>query len=416
MKKEKKEKIQRPVQKKSMSTAHHMENEGENKGLSIMPPPLQFKSITGKEEEKKSPVQKKSNSNGMPENVQTKMENAFGHDFSNVNVHTNSSSSKDMGALAYAQGNDIHFASGQYNPQSQKGQELIGHELTHVVQQREGRVKPTTKAKGVAVNDDKKLEKEADDMGRKSAGTNMVQQKSVQNKTAGNIVQKQDASIALQVAAPTGVCTEFGDFTIYPDSFIGPLPVNSRDDTSWNIRRSQYNLLISRVTSIKNATGKLTVTGTASFKTRTYLDLAWLLTSGVGRSLIDGIQSSSHNVSIQERAGGNATGYGSDDSYERNTTPPTPGTGSNATVYYNPNVLQIGDGSASWMTRPPAIGLAHELIHAWTGVKGTRARGNDTDGNRRRELQATGLGEFRNAVISENRFRAAFGLPRRTEY
>jgi len=53
MKKEEKEKVQRPIQKKSMSTAHHTESEGENKGLSMMPPTLQFKSLGEKEEKKK---------------------------------------------------------------------------------------------------------------------------------------------------------------------------------------------------------------------------------------------------------------------------------------------------------------------------------------------------------------------------
>jgi len=120
-------------------------------------------------EEEEVPLQKKSdNSNGLPAPVQTQMEGALGADFSNVNIHTNSQSATDVGALAYTQGNDVHFAPGQYNPESSTGQELIGHELTHVVQQREGRVQPTTQAKGLPVNDDKGLEDEADAGGRKA--------------------------------------------------------------------------------------------------------------------------------------------------------------------------------------------------------------------------------------------------------
>ncbi len=105
----------------------------------------------------------------LPNLVQSKMEGAMGADFSGVNIHTESQNATNVGALAYAQGNDVHFAPGQYDPQSSSGQELIGHELAHVVQQREGRVQPTTQAKGVPVNDDKGLEAEADDMGRKAA-------------------------------------------------------------------------------------------------------------------------------------------------------------------------------------------------------------------------------------------------------
>lgn len=128
-------------------------------------------------EEEEEPLQKKSdNSNGLPAPVQNQMEGALGADFSNVNIHANSQSATDVGALAYTQGNDVHFAPGQYNPESSSGQELIGHELTHVVQQREGRVQPTTQAKGLPVNDDKGLEDEADAGGRKA----------VQMKGAGN--------------------------------------------------------------------------------------------------------------------------------------------------------------------------------------------------------------------------------------
>lgn len=110
-----------------------------------------------------------SSSDKMPPLVQRKMESSFGADFSNVNIHKNSAQSTDMNAHAFTQGNDIHFAPGQYNPESQQGQELLGHELTHVVQQRAGVVKPTTQMKGVGVNDDAALENEADVMGKKAA-------------------------------------------------------------------------------------------------------------------------------------------------------------------------------------------------------------------------------------------------------
>ena len=101
--------------------------------------------------------------------VQAKMERSFHQDFSDVKVTENSAEAENMGALAFTQGQDVHFAPGQYNPTSGAGQELIGHELTHVVQQQQGRVKANQQAKGVAVNDDPALEQEADVMGRKAA-------------------------------------------------------------------------------------------------------------------------------------------------------------------------------------------------------------------------------------------------------
>jgi hypothetical protein len=71
-----------------------------------------------------------------------------GADFASVRMHEGPQVT-DMGAAAYTQGADIHFAPGQYQPGSQGGQELIGHELAHVVQQSQGRVSATTQAKGV---------------------------------------------------------------------------------------------------------------------------------------------------------------------------------------------------------------------------------------------------------------------------
>jgi hypothetical protein len=113
------------------------------------------------------PIQQKSDSK-MPDPVKQKMESNIGADFSDVNINVNSKPSS-VGALAYTQGNDIHFAPGQYNPETPGGQQLLGHELTHVKQQREGRVAPTMQAKGMPINDDPDLEKEADQLGAKAA-------------------------------------------------------------------------------------------------------------------------------------------------------------------------------------------------------------------------------------------------------
>jgi outer membrane protein OmpA-like peptidoglycan-associated protein len=100
--------------------------------------------------------------------VQLKMERAMNADFSGVRVHEGPQA-QGMGALAYTQGNDIHFAPSQYQPETQQGQELLGHELAHVTQQAQGRVAATTQAKGVAINDDAGLEREADEMGARAA-------------------------------------------------------------------------------------------------------------------------------------------------------------------------------------------------------------------------------------------------------
>ncbi len=70
--------------------------------------------------------------------LQAKMGQAMGADFSGVKVHTDSQSdqlNKSIQAKAFTTGQDVFFRQGAYEPSSRGGQELIAHELTHVVQQ-----------------------------------------------------------------------------------------------------------------------------------------------------------------------------------------------------------------------------------------------------------------------------------------
>ena len=80
------------------------------------------------------------NSLGQPlsESSRQFFEPRFGQDFSNVKIHTDSvaaKSAQSINALAYTTGNNIVFNHGQYSPNSESGQKLMAHELTHVVQQ-----------------------------------------------------------------------------------------------------------------------------------------------------------------------------------------------------------------------------------------------------------------------------------------
>ena len=76
----------------------------------------------------------------LPEPIQKKMEGFFNASFAEVRIHVGNEA-PSIGALAFTHGTDLYFAPGQYNPQSPQGQQLLGHELTHVVQQRAGRVR-----------------------------------------------------------------------------------------------------------------------------------------------------------------------------------------------------------------------------------------------------------------------------------
>ncbi|MFB9080628.1 DUF4157 domain-containing protein [Flavobacterium procerum] len=107
------------------------------------------------------PLQKKENNTGLPDNLKSGIENLSGYSMDDVKVHYNSDKPAQLQAHAYAQGTDIHIASGQ--------EKHLPHEAWHVVQQKQGRVQPTLQMKGnVNVNDDAGLENEADVMGAKA--------------------------------------------------------------------------------------------------------------------------------------------------------------------------------------------------------------------------------------------------------
>ncbi|CAM1340453.1 eCIS core domain-containing protein [Tenacibaculum amylolyticum] len=108
------------------------------------------------------PIQKKNNT-GLPDNLKTGIENLSGYSMDDIKVHYNSDKPAKLKAHAYAQGTDIHIASGQ--------EKHLPHEAWHVVQQKQGRVQATTQMKGIGVNDNSILEKEADVMGKKALST-----------------------------------------------------------------------------------------------------------------------------------------------------------------------------------------------------------------------------------------------------
>lgn len=106
---------------------------------------------------------------GMPEALQEHLEATFGQDFSEIKVHANSSQASKAGALAFARGKEVHFAPGQFQPDTPQGRQLIGHEFAHLVQQSTQHVKANTAVGDLPVNDDPALEAAADAMGARFA-------------------------------------------------------------------------------------------------------------------------------------------------------------------------------------------------------------------------------------------------------
>ncbi|MGB3692073.1 MAG: DUF4157 domain-containing protein [Spirulinaceae cyanobacterium] len=82
--------------------------------------------------------QAKGGGKALDDSFRAKVEPIMGADFSGVNIHTDSRSdqlNRSIQAKAFATGQDVFFRQGEYQPGTKSGQELIAHELTHVVQQ-----------------------------------------------------------------------------------------------------------------------------------------------------------------------------------------------------------------------------------------------------------------------------------------
>ncbi len=120
----------------------------------------------------------------LPPAIRAQMEGAFRTDFSEVRLHQGQAAPA-LGARALTQGRDIHLGPGEFDPGSRSSRELLGHELAHVVQQREGRVAAPAQAKGVAVNEDPGLEAEADVAGQRAADGRAVVEQGDRSPGAG---------------------------------------------------------------------------------------------------------------------------------------------------------------------------------------------------------------------------------------
>jgi len=133
---------------------------------------------------------------------------------------------------------------------------------------------------------------------------------------------------------------------------IGDMPVYKMPDGTLKVGRS------------------IVVKGDSVFQSKVLGDLAQINSTPTGAGLLKSIDNAAQPVTISKTSGGN--GASPIDGTRAVPGPdgtPGPGTGSN--VSYNPDRTQIGDGSQPWHTRPPAIGLAHELMHANHSANGT---------------------------------------------
>jgi hypothetical protein len=113
------------------------------------------------------PLKAPPNRTGLPDHLKTATESLSGLSLDDVRVRYNSPEAAPLQAAAFARGREIHLAPGQ--------ERHLPHETWHVVQQKQGRVRPTLQLRGgVPANDDRGLEREADVMGARAAAARGV--------------------------------------------------------------------------------------------------------------------------------------------------------------------------------------------------------------------------------------------------
>ena len=101
----------------------------------------------------------------LPEETRMGLEQHFGYRLSNIKF-TQSPAVAQLGELAYARGNEVRFAPGAFSPHTQEGQEILRHEVAHIIQQAKGQVQPEG---GMPLNTDANLEASADAMSAETA-------------------------------------------------------------------------------------------------------------------------------------------------------------------------------------------------------------------------------------------------------
>ncbi|WP_221417983.1 DUF4157 domain-containing protein [Fulvivirga kasyanovii] len=162
------------------------------------------------------PTSKTENKTGLPDNLKAGIEGLSGYSMDDVKVHYNSSKPDQLQALAYAQGTDIHVGPGQ--------EQHLPHEAWHVVQQKQGRVKPTRQMKSkMDINDDPALEKEADVMGKKSL---FQQQAQLNPKQALANTGQQVVQRVVKVKGKSIVPEDFKDVIASLSNFLSTQGLN----------------------------------------------------------------------------------------------------------------------------------------------------------------------------------------------
>jgi hypothetical protein len=205
----------------------------------------------------------------LPDAVRVRMERAFGHDFSHVRIHTDggaASAADALHAVAFAIGRDIYFGPGAWRPGTPAGDELLAHELTHVMQADEGRLPTQSSSGGMDVSrPTDPHEREAEEMGRKVAqalGQGSIDA-SISDGTANDVAPTVDTAATAPVSTGGGSApTAEMDLGV-----VGPQDVVSTEGpthASTETTTADASALLSREATSSTQTASTPTTGTSA--------------------------------------------------------------------------------------------------------------------------------------------------------
>ncbi len=149
----------------------------------------------------------KPNLTGIPLQMKQSFERSSGLSFDDVRVHYHSTLPARLGALAYTQGSHVYVASSQ--------ERHLGHELGHVIQQKQGRVQVTSVLDGVRLNTSPAMEREADEFCRQAERGQAIQCQQGQSLEVVQMVRYPDIN-----AMWAGVCGGAGAVAMIPQIIL----------------------------------------------------------------------------------------------------------------------------------------------------------------------------------------------------
>jgi uncharacterized Zn-binding protein involved in type VI secretion len=157
------------------------------------------------------------------------------------------------------------------------------------------------------------------------------------------------------------------------------------------------------------------IEGSPEFQAQVKKDIEAIAKTSTGKKLLDAIENSGKSITIKKTVGGNSVSLPK--STEWRKTDGKNAMGTDSTVNYNPDRKALG--TQEWETRPPAIGLAHELVHAQHAAEGSidtspvpyDSKPDPTDPKhivkeKQEEVRTTGIPPYDDEPYSENKIRA----------